>query len=77
MKYKKSFCEARVKLEMNSNLAYEPSSANAPQYHGRDDLHTTTQTLADEHTLADGTPVPEQRCLEYQNTKLGRLTYFG
>ena len=56
MKYKKSLCEARVKLEMNSNLAYEPSSANAPQYQSRDDLHTTTQNLADEHTLADGPP---------------------
>ena len=47
-----------------------------PQYQSRDDLHTTTQTLADEPTLGDGPPVPEQRCLEYQYTKLDRWTYF-
>ena len=28
----------------------------APQYQSRDDLHTTTQNLADEPTLANGTP---------------------
>ena len=74
-----------------------------PQYQSRDALNTSTQNLADEPTLANGTPgtraempcipahttwqmnllwpmdppVPEQRCLEYQYTKLGRWTYFG
>ena len=44
-----------------------------PRYQSRDDLHATTQNLADEPTLANGPPpVPEQRCLEYQYTKLGR-----
>ena len=27
-----------------------------PQYQSRDDLHTTTQNMADEPTLANGTP---------------------
>ena len=50
------------------------------QYQSSDDLHTTTQNLADEPTLANGPPypwVPEKRCLEYHYTKLGRQTYFG
>ena len=38
-----------------------------------DALNTGTQNLADEHTLADGPhQVIEQRCLEYQSTKLVR-----
>ena len=44
----------------------------APQDQFRDALNTCTQNLADEPTLADGPPVPEQRCLAYQYTKLGR-----
>ena len=49
-----------------------------PQYQRRDDLHTTTQNLADEPTLADGAPaVPEERWLAYHYTKLGRWTYVG
>ena len=32
-----------------------------PQYPGRDDLHTTTQNLADEPTLADGPPQYQSR----------------
>ena len=43
--YKKTFCEARVNLEVCSHLADEPS-------------------------LADGPPLIEHRCLEYQYTKL-------
>ena len=31
------------------------------QYQSRDDLYTTTKNLADEPTLADGCPIPEQR----------------
>ena len=53
---------------------------NPLQYQSRDDLHTTTQNLADEPTLANGPPspwVPEKRCLKYHYTKLGRQTYFG
>ena len=35
-------------------------------YQSRDDLHTTTQNLADEPTLANGPPpVPQQRWLAY------------
>ena len=58
MCYKKTFCEARVNLEMSSNLAQEPSLADAPlpQYQSRDDLHITKQNLADDHSLADGLP---------------------
>ena len=37
----------------------------------------STQNLADEHTLADGPPAIEHKCLEYSYTKLGRQTYFG
>ena len=37
-------------------------------YQSRDALHTTTQNLADEPTLADGPPIPEQRCLAYHYT---------
>ena len=74
-----------------------------PQYQSRDALHTTTQNLADEPTLANGPPstraemtciplyktwqmnllwlmyppLPEQRCIAYHYTKLGRWTYFG
>ena len=49
-----------------------------PPYQSRDALHTSTCNLADESTLADGLPMaPEQRCLEYQYTKLGRWTYVG
>ena len=75
-----------------------------PPYQSRDALNTSTQNLADEPTLADGTPctraemtciplhktwqmylhwpmdpppVPEQRWLAYHYTKLGRWTYFG
>ena len=48
-----------------------------PQYQSRDALNTSTQNLADEPTLADAPPVPEQRCIEYQYTKRGRWTYFG
>ena len=74
-----------------------------PQHQSRDDLHTTTQNLTDEPTLANGPPctraemtciplhktwqmnllwpmdlpAPEQRCLAYHCTKLGRWTYFG
>ena len=86
------------------NLEDEPTLANrTPQDQSRDALHATTQNLADEPILADGPPrtraemtciplhktwqmnllwpmeppVPEQRCLEYQYTKLGRGTYFG
>ena len=41
-------------------------------------LNTSTQNLADEHTLADGPPQwIEHRCLEYCHTKLGRQTYIG
>ena len=65
------------------NLADEPTLANGPPLHwyqSRDDLNTSTQNLANEPTLANGCPTtlaPEQRCLEYQYTKLGRWTYFG
>ena len=48
-----------------------------PQYHSKDDWHTTTQNLADEPTLANETPVPEQIWLAYHYTKLGRWTYFA
>ena len=49
-----------------------------PHYQSRDDLHTTALNLADEPTLANWPPqVPEQRCLEYHYTKLGRWPYFG
>ena len=42
------------------------------------DFNTSTQNLADEHTLADWPPqVIKNRCLEYHYTKLGRWTYFG
>ena len=42
-----------------------------PRYQRRDDLHTTTQNLADEPTLADDVPhpVPDERWLAYQFTK--------
>ena len=63
------------------NLADEPTLANGPptaQYQSRDALNTSIQNLADEPTLANGPPpVPEQRCLAYQYTKLDRLTNFG
>ena len=86
------------------NLVDEPTLANGPPwYQSRDDLHTTTQILANEPTLANGPsgnraemtciplqkswqmnllwpmdpPVPEQRWLAYNHTKLGRWTYFG
>ena len=43
-----------------------------------DALNTATPNLADKPTLADGPPKwIENRCLEYQYTKLGRWTYFG
>ena len=43
-----------------------------------DTLNTATPNLADEPTLADGTPQwIENKCFEYQYTKLGRWTYFG
>ena len=48
-----------------------------PPYKSKDAFNTSTQNLADEPTLADGPPVQEQTCLEYQYTKLGRWTYFG
>ena len=48
-----------------------------PQYQSIDDLHTTTQNLADEPTLANETPVPEHRWLAYHYTKLGRWTYLA
>ena len=41
-----------------------------PWYQNRDFLHTSTQKVADEPTLANGPPVPEQRYHEYQYTKL-------
>ena len=41
-------------------------------------MNTSTQNLADEHTLADGPPQwIEHRCLEYCYTKLSRWTSFG
>ena len=48
-----------------------------PPYQSRDVLHTTTQNLAVEPTLANGPPIPEQRWLAYHYTKCGRWTYFG
>ena len=48
-----------------------------PQYQSRDGLHTTTQLLAYEPTLANVIPVPEQIWLAYHYTKLGRWTYFA
>ena len=48
-----------------------------PQYQSRDDLHTTTQNLADDLLWLMDTPVPQQRWLAYHYTKLGRWTYFG
>ena len=89
---------AEMTWQMNLLLPMAP-----PQYQSRDDLHVTIQNLADEPTLANGTPitraempcmplhktwqmnllwpmdppVPEQRCLAYQYTQLGRWTYFG
>ena len=45
------------------NLLDEPTLANGPPpwYQSRDDLHTTTQNLADEHTLAQWTPLYQSR----------------
>ena len=45
-------------------------------YQSRDDLHTTTQNLADEPTLADGPPGirAEMPCIPLH--KFGRWTYF-
>ena len=45
-----------IKQQVSSNLADEPSLAMDPQYQSRDALNTSTQTLADEPTLADGPP---------------------
>ena len=41
-----------------------------PQYQSRDDLHTTTQNLADESTLANGTPSTraEMTCIPLHKT---------
>ena len=42
-----------------------------PQYQSRDELHTTTQRLTDDSTLAKGPlPIWEQRCLEYHYKNL-------
>ena len=41
-----------------------------PQYQSRDDLHTTTQNLVDETTLADGPPSTraEMTCIPLHKT---------
>ena len=41
-----------------------------PQYQSRDDLHTTTQNLADKGTLADGLPSTraEMTCIPLHKT---------
>ena len=49
-----------------------------PQYQSRDALTTSTHNLADDPTLADGPPIPKQRCLAYQYipvVKNGNFTF--
>ena len=48
---------------------------NPPGYQSRDDLQTTTQNLADEPTLANGSPSTKAEMTSIQYNKLGRQTY--
>ena len=65
--HRKDLCEARVKPEMSSNLAEEPSSANVLPPRAHKTWQTNLLFLADEPFLTDGPP---------RVTKLGRWTYF-
>ena len=70
--------------QSRDDLADEPSSANDPPSTRAEmtciPLHKTwlmnllwpMDPLADKPASTDGPPVPEQRCLAYQYTQLGR-----
>ena len=60
--------------QMNLLLSIDPSH---PRYQSRDDLHTTTKTWMMNILWPIDHLVPEQRCLAYHYTKLGRWIYFG
>ena len=66
-----------IKQQVSSNLADEPSLADAPHTRAEMSWIPVQKTWHMNLLWPMDPPVPEQRCLEYQNTKLGRWTYFG